>query len=606
MSLLYRAAAGLVSALALAAVLASPPPTAAQDVAVAEAKPDADLAPRAAPDPLTPPKEEPNPAAAPGAPAPAASTEARKSATEPDAIVAEVRRAFAEPAIASALDKATARADRAAVEAHYAEGDGRAVWTSPAGLTKTGEAALAEMAKAADYGLDAKTFAHLKSLKTSGTPAELAETEIRIALAVLTYARHARGGRVNPAQISAIIDREAQLYGPRSLLAAIAASDEADIYLRQLHPRHAQFQKLQQALVALRAGGEQAMALGLKGVSAADAEQRILINMERWRWLPDDMGELHIWNNVPEQMTRVIHGGKAVLTEKIVVGKPTQQTPEFSAPMRYVIFHPSWGVPDGIKTNEIGPMLKRAAARNDGMGWLFGDSEGAAAKALKRHDLKVMHNGREINPDTVNWNAVDVRRFQFTQPPSAKNVLGVVKFRFPNRFDVYMHDTSDRHLFAHPQRAYSHGCMRVENPMRMAETILAYDKGWPAERVAAFVPRGQTADVTLAKQVNVHITYFTTTVDDGGKLRFFSDLYGRDARVASALAGKPVAMASVATPAAVSGSGSQAGGSAAHASASATRSTDAAKHKAAQRIKSARDQGGSGGGFNPFGWLSSN
>ena len=252
---------------------------------------------------------------------------------------------------------------------------------------------------------------------------------------------------------------------------------------------------------------------------------------------------------MPEQVTRIMRDGKAVLTERIVVGKPDQQTPEFSAPMRYVIFHPSWGVPDGIKTNEIGPMLKRASARSSSTGWLFGETEGAASRALKRHDLRVMQNGREINPDNVNWASVDVRQFQFTQPPSAKNVLGVVKFRFPNKFDVYMHDTSDRHLFAHSQRAYSHGCMRVQNPLRFAETILAYDKGWSAERVNGFVPRGQTADITLDKRVNVHITYFTAAVDETGKLRFFSDLYGRDGRVASALAGKSVAMASVAAPA---------------------------------------------------------
>lgn len=590
-----------VSVFALAALIGSPLPAAAQ--AVAEIKADADLAPKAAPDPLTPAKHEALPVPAPGAPAITSSTTA--PAAEPDAIVAEVRRALGDPAVASALDRSIAKADRAAAASFYTEGNGRAVWTSTGGLTPRGQAAIEEMSeRAADYGLDGKAFAHLKGLKTSGTPAELAETELRISLAVLTYARHARGGRVNPSSISSVIDREPQLFEPRTLLDAIAESDQVGAYLRQLHPKHAQFQKLQQALADLRAGGDRAAALGLVGKSAADAEQRILINMERWRWLPDDMGELHVWNNVPEQMTRVIRGSNTVLTERIVVGKPSQQTPEFSAPMRYVIFHPSWGVPDGIKTNEIGPMLRRAAARNDGMGWLFGESDGAAAKALKRHDLRVMHNGREVNPDNVNWNAVDIRQFQFTQPPSAKNVLGVVKFRFPNRFDVYMHDTSDRHLFSHAQRAYSHGCMRVQNPLRMAETILAYDKGWSAEKVASYVPRGQTADITLDKRVNVHITYFTAAVGDDGKLRFFADLYGRDGRVASALAGKPVAMASVAAPAAAGDVGANSG------------SASPAKQKAGAtpRVAVVRNSGapssatpsGSSRRFDPFSSLSAN
>ncbi len=537
-----------VSMFALAAVLGSPLPASAQ--AVAEIKADADLAPQSTPDPLTPPKQELLPIPAPGALAITTSSTTAPAA-EPDAVVAEVRRLLGDPALTEPFDRSTAKADRAAAASFYAEGSGRAVWTSIEGLTKHGEAAVQEMSgHAADFGLDGKAFAHLKGLKTSGTPSELAETELRISHAVLTYARHARGGRINPSSISAVIEREPQLFDPRTLLDGVAASDSIGTYLRQLHPKHAQFHKLQQVLVDLRSGNEKAAALGLKGMSTADAESRILINMERWRWLPDDMGELHVWNNVPEQMTRVIHGGSTVLAERIVVGKPSQQTPEFSAPMRYVIFHPSWGVPDGIKTNEIGPMLRRAAARNDGMGWLFGEADGAAARALKRHELRVMHNGREVNPDSVNWNTVDIRQFQFTQPPSARNVLGVVKFRFPNRYDVYMHDTSDRHLFSHAQRAYSHGCMRVQNPLRLAETILAYDKGWTSEKVASFVPRGQTADITLDKRINVHVTYFTATVGDDGKLRFFADIYGRDGRVASALAGKPVAMASVATPSA--------------------------------------------------------
>ncbi len=578
-------ASGWLSALAVGAVVAGSPPALSQTM-TAEAKPDADLVPQATPDPLTPAKIEASPLMAPGAPATATTIP-----TQADAIITDVRRQLDAPAATASAD----RPDRAALKSYYTEGTGRAIWTSTSGFTKHGTSAIAEMTdRAADYGLDRQTFAHLASLKAEGDVAAQAEVEIKIGLAVLKYARHARGGRVDPQAISKVIDREAQLYEPRSVLEAIAASDEPDAYLRTLHPGHQQFARLRQALLKLRAGGEQAASLGLKGMSTSDAENRILINMERWRWLPDDMGEMHVWNNVPEQLTRIVRDGKTLLTERIVVGKPDHQTPEFSAPMKYVIFHPSWGVPDGIKTNEIGPMLRRASARNDNFGWLFGESEGAATRALKRHELRIMQNGREVNPDKINWATVDPRQFQFTQPPSGKNVLGVVKFRFPNKFDVYMHDTQDKQLFAHGTRAYSHGCMRVQNPLRVAEVILSHDKGWSAEKVNAFVPRGATADITLDKRINVHNTYFTAAVDEDGKLKSYGDIYGRDGRLASALAGKSVSLAPIAI--------AQPAKPAKAAEAGAT--DQKGKRKSGQRVKTARDNGGEA--FDPFGRISAN
>ena len=491
-------------------------------------------------DPLTPPKVDEPPPQAPGTAGAAVST-----ATVPaqaDAVVAEVRRR-----LQAAADRGgpAEKADLAALRAFYLEGNGRAQWTGTEGLSVRGQAVVAELRRASDFGLEPSAY-EIVSLAAGAAPETAADAEIALGLAILKYARHARGGRTDPRSISNMIDWEVRPYEPRSVLMALAASEGPDAYLRQLHPQHEQFERLRQALLDVRAGGPKLAALGLKpGASIADTERRILVNMERWRWLPSYLGQFYVWDNVPEQMTRVVKEGRLVLTERIVVGKPSQQTPEFTAPMKFVIFHPSWGVPEGIKTNELAPMLKRAAARNTG--FFFGETN-AVSKALARHELVVMHNGRPVNPDSVNWSAVDVRQFQFTQPPSAKNVLGIVKFRFPNKFDVYMHDTQDRHLFSHGVRAYSHGCMRVQNPMRLAETILAHDKGWSADRVQGFVARGQTADITLDKQVPVYITYFTAAVDDAGHLKQFGDLYGRDARVASAIAGKAVAVASVAPP----------------------------------------------------------
>jgi murein L,D-transpeptidase YcbB/YkuD len=457
-------------------------------------------------------------------------------------LLAAVRSRLADWPAGAGKDEA---ADLAALKAAYAESDARVVWTTPSGFTDRARSAIATLERADEHGLDAAAFA-VPAEPAGGAAADaLAQTEIRLALAVLKYARHARGGRIDPPALSRMIDMRPRLYEPRSLLDAVAVAPDAGAYLDGLNPRHDGYRALKAALAEMRAKAgkdeEAASSPPLPRRKAGDGEMRIVANMERWRWLPDDLGAFHVWDNVPEQVTRVFHDGKVVLKERIVVGKPSTPTPMFSAPMRFVIFQPSWGVPEGIKTNELAPMLRRAQA--NASGWFFSQNDGAS-RALRRHELRVFHGGREVNPDSINWASVDVRQFQFTQPPSAKNVLGVVKFRFPNRFDVYMHDTSERHLFSRSQRTFSHGCMRVENPLRFAETILAYDKGWGRERIAALAARSDTTDVTLDKSVPVHIVYFTAVAEPDGKLHTHPDVYGMDSRVASALAGRSVSLAS--------------------------------------------------------------
>ena len=143
----------------------------------------------------------------------------------------------------------------------------------------------------------------------------------------------------------------------------------------------------------------------------------------------------------------------------------------------------------------------------------------------------------------MDWSSVDIRRYQFTQGASGKNVLGAVKFRFPNKHDVYMHDTPDRHLFGDGQRAFSHGCMRVQNPLHLAEVILAHDTGYSRGQINGDGRFGQDRRDPLRNQVPVHIAYFTAEVDDKGQVRYYSDIYGLDSRVAGALRGQPVQFA---------------------------------------------------------------
>ncbi len=258
--------------------------------------------------------------------------------------------------------------------------------------------------------------------------------------------------------------------------------------------------------------------------------QKIVINMERWRWMPREPGSFYIWNNIPEFRTRIYKDGEPIYSEKIIVGKNKNPTPAFSADMKLVVFHPSWGVPNGIKKTEILPYLKQTSGF---FGW-----GGADTRILKRHNLRVSQNGRPVDASKINWSKVDIRKYDFIQPPSKTNVLGRVKFRFPNRHDVYMHDTPERHLFKNARRTFSHGCIRVLNPRRLAEVILKHDKGWGSEKVGQYWKRGGT--VKLDTHFPVHTAYFTAVADEDGKIKTVSDVYGYDGRLARALGERPM------------------------------------------------------------------
>jgi murein L,D-transpeptidase YcbB/YkuD len=486
-----------------------------------------------APDPLTPRRSEAPAPLAPGAP----KEEAQAApAGEADPVVVLVRQRLEGPAPRNPGD----REDQAAALAYYNE-ISRPIWTDATGFTSRGRQAVEEIGKADDWGLKASSFSLPTLAEASPTPEALAEAEAKVALAVLKYARHARGGRVDPSSISRLLDQKPVIYQPKSVLQAMAVADGADAYLRALHPTHPQFERLRQALLATRAS--ETITDGASRGKAVAGAQQIIANMERWRWMPADLGSFYVWDSVPDQMTYVIDNGKTVLVERIVVGKPTTPTPIFSADMQFVIFNPSWGVPSGIKTNELWPML-----RNAGGGWF--STKPLASSVLRANGLEVRRGGAPINPDSIDWNQVDIRNFDFIQPPGPTNVLGMVKFRFPNKHDVYMHDTPERHLFNGGLRAFSHGCMRVQNPMRLAELLLGHDKGWSAESVRQQSRSG--SEIRLTNPIPVHVSYFTIQVDDAGNIVRRADIYGLDNRVATALEGRDVRIAAMTTAAASS------------------------------------------------------
>jgi L,D-transpeptidase YcbB len=428
------------------------------------------------------------------------------------------------------------KADRVALQQFYEERGNEPVWMTSKGLTPAAKAALEEIGRADDWGLDSTTF-RLPALIQDAEPTrqQRADAEIAVSLAVLEYARHARGGRADPLSLSRNLDRKPHLLDPRSVIEAAATTDSPAAYLRALHPQHPQFERLRQAYLSLKRGDpapvEQVVQQKGKGKStkkhatkapAGPSARTLLVNMEQWRWMPEDLGSFYVWVNIPEYTVRVVKSGHVVHSERVIVGRAKTPTPVFSHEMQQVIFHPYWGVPESIKKNEILPSLARG---NMGV--------------LERQNLRVSYRGRDINPATVDWTKADMRKFHVYQPPGSGNALGIVKFRFPNKHDVYMHDTPSRSLFNASARAFSHGCMRVRDPLKLAELVLAEDRGWTAGRVTAAVRNGpKDNQINLINKVPVHMTYFTAWVDDDGKVKTFADIYGHENRIALGISGK--------------------------------------------------------------------
>ncbi len=263
-------------------------------------------------------------------------------------------------------------------------------------------------------------------------------------------------------------------------------------------------------------------------------ERQILVNMERWRWLPNDLGSFHVAANIPEFTLRVMEEDKPVFTTRIVVGKRVTPTPVFRDEMETVVFGPFWNVPNSIKTDELLPSIR------EGGGGFFGGGY-YDASVFQRNGLRVAIGTREVDPSQLDWSRIDIRSLNVFQPPGGGNVLGNVKFLFPNSHDVYMHDTSQKHLFAKAVRAESHGCMRVQNPEQFAQVLLKKDQNWSSGEVSSAFHNSHDRQVPLQSKIPVYVNYFTVRVNDDGSVSTFADLYGHDARMVAALFGERVA-----------------------------------------------------------------
>lgn len=252
--------------------------------------------------------------------------------------------------------------------------------------------------------------------------------------------------------------------------------------------------------------------------------QQVKINMERRRWMPDDLGQRYAFVNMADYRLRIVFDGETVYETRVVVGTAADRTPVFSDRMTYLVINPYWNIPPSIARDEMLPQLRE-------------DPYALAAKGIRVFSSWAA-SAEEVDPWTVDWTQVSRRGFPYKlrQDPGDQNALGRVKFMFPNQFNIYLHDTPSKSLFRRTVRAFSHGCIRVEDPFRLAKLLLEGDARWTPERFDAQLASLERRVVTLPKPINVHLTYLTAWVDDDGKTQFRNDIYGRDRRLARALA----------------------------------------------------------------------
>lgn len=419
------------------------------------------------------------------------------------------------------------RAARAAIGAFYADRGFRPVWVDADGLTPAGRSATAQIARASEDGLSL-TKTPLPRASRPLDPDALAAAEAAVAAAVVVYAGQASGSRLSPARVSPILSAEPGVADPGEALAETAAAPDPGARLADFNPPQRGYRALREALRRIddresrsgaapesvadaaalpddplmgaatgpgkRGRGKTTLASAAASGRASSRERAaILANMEMWRWEPRDMGDRRIEVNIPDFSVAVMDGDEIVMNSRVIVGKPDTPTPVFSDVMRYVLINPSWQVPESIIRKEILPRLGHFA-----------------------------HLGYEVR--TVGG------RLVVRQPPGEGNALGRLAFMFPNDHAVYLHDTPARALFSEDMRALSHGCVRVEDPERLAEIVL----DWPESRVAAAIG-GPERTVFLPRPLPVYIEYFTAFVDADGTLEQRPDVYGIAQRVAGTL-----------------------------------------------------------------------
>jgi L,D-transpeptidase YcbB len=510
---------------------------------------------------------EANPAAtSPTASAPPATTPAASTMSEADAAIAERLHDLSTGKFDHVIG---GKKDRTTIDAFYSGRSYAPLWITDGKANARAKSAIAYLGHVDADGLDPADYP-MPNFAALSDPAALADAELKLTMAVITYAHHAAVGRVHWSRVSGDISYSETAPEPADVLAAMAEAKDTGAALDAYEPHAAGYLALKAKLAEIRAGktdpSKPAIAsgpapkigaqddrvpqlrdrLGVAGdgsstydkdlaeavkqfqkehelkqtgtltpptIEALNGRQTdrptdvILANIERWRWMPHDLGNTYVIVNLPDYSLRVMHDGKLVWTTKIVIGKPDKPTPIMSAEMKYITVNPTWNVPPSIVANEYLPALAQDPT------------------VLERMGLRVSHN-----PDGT---------IHISQPPGDKNALGRIRFNFPNKFLVYQHDTPDKNLFAYAKRAFSHGCMRVYDPPKYAEVLLSLVRpgdGYTEDRIKKMYGSNET-DIQFPTFIPVHLTYQTAFVDDSGKLEFREDVYGRDKALLALLKG---------------------------------------------------------------------
>src|SRR5437762_7627487 len=355
----------------------------------------------------------------------------------------------------------------------------------------------------ARYGTDAfqQAIAAADQNKKRYELAKIPELDTRLTYAYLRYAADLLGWSPSPKTID-----ENWVPAPNKVdlveqLNKAVSSDNMLQTLEELAPSHTQYKGLQTALQRERQ-------------NPTGHLDQIRMNLQRWRWMPRDLGQRYVLVNVPAYQMQVVEGNNPVLAMRVVVGDPMHETPLFSDEMTTIVFSPNWNVPESIIRKEMLPRLV-----ND-------------TGYLERQDIQVVGtSGDVVDAEGVDWNdESEVARLHFRQEPGPKNALGLVKFVFPNPFDVYMHDTPTDSLFNKPQRALSHGCIRLEDPVALAKYVLRDRPEWTPEKISAAMDAGHEQGVPLKEHIPVHIGYFTAWVNSDASVMYTDDPYDIDAK----------------------------------------------------------------------------
>jgi len=401
--------------------------------------------------------------------------------------------------------------EQTAAGAFYQTRNYQPIWTGSPEALKRAEGAIAFLRNIKSEGLEPRDYP-TPDLSGNLSEEQAAKAELQLTGSILRYARHASSGRVSYTRVSASILYPDHAADPAEVLNKVASAPDMNVVLQSFEPQQPGFVALKAALAKELATPEQATSLQDREASkkhrGKDADERsqkkngvdsIVANMERWRWLPRDLGETHVVVNIPDYTLGVYKDDALVWHTKIVVGKPGNlATPLLSETMKFLTVNPTWNVPPSIIRNEYLPAL----ARDPG--------------ALERIGLRVSNN-----PDGS---------LRVYQPPGERNALGRIRFNFPNQFLVYQHDTPNKNLFARDSRAFSHGCMRVENPEKYAEVLLSLSQpaeGYSIARIRSLYG-DQERTINLKQPIPVHVTYQTAFVDKQGQLNFRHDVYGLD------------------------------------------------------------------------------